>query len=138
MGKRKKAPVRGIVAWLITWEAVGSGAKAAVKDQVAAVLNPRLSGRRVAQIVELLYANSAYCPSERIQVAKNRKRCPYPVIFDRLSGIRWEGNMTCGHNPFLEARVVDDLHVVQDEKGDERFVWTERPRPDMSRFQLHS
>jgi hypothetical protein len=114
MGERKKEPTRGIVAWLITWEAVGSDAEADVKDHVAAVLNSRLSGRRVAQIVELLYANSAYCPSERIQLAKNRKRCPYPVIFDRLSGLRWEGHMTCGHNPFLEARTVDDLHVEED------------------------
>jgi hypothetical protein len=51
----------------------------------------------------------------------------------QLQGLPWEGHVHCGHNPFLEARVVDGLHVELGPDGEERLVWNERPKPDSRR-----
>jgi hypothetical protein len=119
---------RGITAWLVTWDHIGDHAKPPTR--IAAILNPRWSSERVREIVEILYVNSNYCPSERIGYAKNKSFNPYPAEFDRLRGVPWLGRIFCGHNPFLYARVVDNL-VAPDEGFDETQVtWDERPRPD--------
>ena len=119
---------RGISAWLITWESVSDHAKPT--DVVAAVLNPRLSGRRVLEIVELLYANASYDTSERIAFVKSPQRNPYRAQFGKLhDGVPWEGEIICGHNPWLEARLVSNLRAERDADGLEQFVWEERPRP---------
>lgn len=118
---------RGISAWLVTWEHSGDHAKP--PTTVAAVLNPRLSGRRITEIVELLYANASYDPSERIAIAGRRASNPYPARFGTLYGTPWEGEITCGHNPWLEARLVDNLRAEKNSSGEERFAWDERPKP---------
>ena len=123
--RRKK----GIAAWLVTWEAMGRNAEAAIKDPVAAVLDPRLPGRRVAAVMELLYANAAYSLDERLDLVRYRRGNPYPARFDAIDGAPWEGHITCGHHPFLEARLVDALRVERDESGQERLLWNDRPRP---------
>lgn len=53
MGKTKGE--RGIRAWLITWEWFGDHAEPDRK--VVAVLNPRWSGNRVKEHVEILHAS---------------------------------------------------------------------------------
>ncbi len=117
----------GISAWLVTWEHMGD--HATPPETVAAVLSPRLTARRVLEIVELLYANASYDPSERIAFAKSRKGNPYPARFGVLHGVPWEGEIVCGHNPWLEARLVRNLRADRDATGQERFVWDERPKP---------
>ena len=127
MTQKRRSRTRGIAAWLVTWEHIGEHARPPTK--VATVLSPRLSGRRVLEIVELLYANAAYEPSERIAIAKSRRENPYPAQFGSLGGVPWGGQIVCGHNPFLEARLVSNLRVETDSSGHEQFVWDERPRP---------
>jgi hypothetical protein len=131
MSAKKHREARGISAWLVTWEHAGEHAKP--RQRVAAVLNPRLSGQKVLEIVELLYANESYDPSERIAVVKNRRSNPYPARFGALEGVPWEGEIVCGHNPWLEARLVRNLRAQPDSTGEEQFLWEERPKPRLLR-----
>ena len=100
---------------------------------VAAVLNYRRSSETVRQIVEILYVNAQYSLAERIAWA-GKKFNPYPAEFSELERRVWEGEITCGLNPWLWARLVDDLHVEIDEDGRERLLWTERPRPRLPKI----
>lgn len=57
---------------------------------------------------------------------------PYPAQFGMLNNVLWGGEITCGHNPWLLARLVDELTVEADADGKERATWKERPKPDLS------
>jgi hypothetical protein len=126
---------REIKAWLITWEWSGDHAK--VEDNIAAILNSRLSGKHVRDIVELLYVNSQYGPSERLSYATGKKFNPYSAEFGTLEGVPFEGEIICGHNPYLHARSVDDCHVVGKD-GDEKLTWKEIPKPKVAAFHNRS
>ena len=121
---------RGRKAWLVTWEWAGDHAKRA--DKVAAILSPRLGGEHVRELVEFLYILDTASLSEKLSWAVSRDRNPYPAKFGTLNGVTWEGEILCGHNPWLLARLVDDLIVERDQEGKERATWKERPKPDMS------
>jgi hypothetical protein len=109
---------RKMKAWLVTWEWVSDHAKR--DDKIAAVLNSRLSESRVKKLVEFLYANDSYAVSEKMAVAQRRRDNPYPAKVER-------GVITCGHHPFLQARLVDDLRVEYDGHGMETAIaWKER------------
>jgi len=43
----------------------------------------------------------------------------------------WTGEVYCGHNPFLFARIVDDLQVKVTDRDEEEFIWKERPKPQL-------
>jgi hypothetical protein len=113
-----------MVGWLITWEWTGDHAK--VENKIAAVLRWRLSSKIVREIVEALYANSQYTPSEFVRycVGKNGKNNPYPA----RNGVPW--GIYCGHNPHLYARIVDGLRVYETENGESAITWKERPIPN--------
>ncbi len=106
------------------------------EKRIAAILNPILSSEHICQIVELIYANEFYTLSERLKYAKNKNSNPYRAEFDSISGIPFEGRIICGHNPYLDARKVENLHVVSDENGGEKMEWIDLPRPDITnRFE---
>ena len=115
-------------AWLITWEMVGDWIKIKNENKVAAILNYRLSGEKVREIVELLYVNS-YSLSTRLAYAKNKKSIHHRAEFHTLGRAPWTSRITCGYQPCLYARLVDDLSVQVDENGDETLSWKERPKP---------
>jgi hypothetical protein len=119
---------RKMKAWLVTWEWCGEHAKR--DDKIAAIFNPRLRGVRVRELVEFLYANE-YTLSERMDFARGKPN-PYPAKFGTLDGVPWEGEILCGHNPFLRARLVEGLTVQRDANGKETAGWKERPKPDVS------
>ena len=127
MAKRK-----GIRVWLITWDWMGDHAKP--KKKIAAILNPRWSPDKVREYIEFIYANSEYSFSERIAYANNRKFNPYPAEFMRIKGIKWTGQITCGDNPWLFARKVDNLLVVGDTDDEDSVVWDEIPKPDFDKL----
>ena len=121
---------RGIKAWLVTWEWSGNHAK---RDcNVAAVFNPRFKVERIREYVEFLYATEFYTLSERVACARNKTNNPYPAVPGSLNGVQWEGEIICGHNPFLRARLVDDLNIEVESEGKEKPTWKERPKPDLS------
>ena len=120
-----KSDVKVTSAWVVTWEGTTD-----LPDDPVAVLNYRMSPSSVQDFVELLYASLSYSPREKLLFAKNRKANPYPPkmnVFQRID---------CGDNPFLHARRVSDLKMV-----DDRLTWTEPPsdperRAKLSRYQL--
>ncbi len=123
--KTKRRRCKGITAWLVTWDSVG---EENIPQNIAAILNPHWSARRVRDLVEVIYVNSSYSLSERIGYAKNRSFNPYPAQFSGFNGVLWEGQIMCGDNPWLFARLVDYLTIDPDNKN--KVIWRERPRPD--------
>jgi hypothetical protein len=109
-------------AWLVTWE--WSGDHAERDDKIAAVLNSRLSSSRVEELVEFLYLNECYSVSEKMAVAQRKRDNPYPAQNDRTKS---GPLITCGHNPHLEARLVNDLTIESDANGFDKAVeWKTR------------
>jgi hypothetical protein len=118
-------------AWLVTWEWCGDHARR--EDTIAAVFNPRLGAERVRELVEFIYA-SEYSIAERLALARGGPN-PYPAEFVSINGVRWQGEMLCGHNPYLRARLVDDLAVERNVDGKEILSWKERPQPSLGRVR---
>jgi hypothetical protein len=126
---------RKMKAWLVTWEWTGDHAKRPTK--VAEVLDPRFPPERVRRIVELLYAHETYTLAERIAwCLLDKKKNPYPAKFVELEGLPWSGQIHCGHNPFLVARLVDDLVVKTDAQGRETATWKDRHKPSEIRKKI--
>lgn len=56
-------------------------------------------------------------------------RIKYAARFGQTAdGQPWECEVLCGNDPYLRARLVDDLTVERDADGKENAVWKERPR----------
>jgi hypothetical protein len=109
---------RKMKAWLVTWEWMGEHAKRG--DKIAAILNSRLSVPRVKELVEFLYLTEYYTLSEKMAVAQRRKDNPHQAHAERLL-------ISCGHNPHLVARLVEDLTVEYGPGGKDKAVaWKER------------
>jgi hypothetical protein len=115
---------RKIKAWLVTF------ADNANSKEVVAILNPRLSGERVRDLLEFLWITKYSALSEQLDYAVDKRRNPYRAEFGALGGVPWTGQVHCGLNPSLFARLVDDLAVDRDEHGKETATWKERPKPD--------
>jgi hypothetical protein len=108
-------PKRGMVAWLVTWE----GTKRAA-EPLAAILNHRMNADCVAAIVELLYALQGHV-DDLVSYARKPPNNPYQAT-------RSGNGFTCGHNPYLDARLVDKLKVETNaETGVQTITWMERP-----------
>lgn len=112
----------GISAWLVTWESTSP----LDRNKIVAVFRPQLAAEKIRQIVEALYSSSVYTDREKIRWALKSKENPYPAEFDRINGVPWQGRIHCGHNPYLFARLVDELRVESREDGSEETVWDER------------
>lgn len=132
MRSSSKSSRKGIKAWLVTWE--GDGDHAKPERKIAAILNPHWWPRRVREYVEFIYVNSCYSVSERIAYAKNRSFNPYPAEFLHMNGVVWRDRITCGDNPLLYARVVDNLAATGEPDDEESVVWAERPEPDFDKI----
>jgi hypothetical protein len=50
----------------------------------------------------------------------------YPADFPILEGVKWTGEIICGHNPWLRARLVDNLVIDTGAEGRETASWTDR------------
>ena len=124
MGKHRRD---GIAAWLVTWEHVGDHARP--EHGISAVLSPHWSAERVRDHVEWLYSKETFSLRERIAYTKRKSFNPYPAQFASVRGVPWTGRITCGHNPFLYARLVDDL-CAADRTDENQVTWKERERPD--------
>ena len=123
MEKRKAARKQGRKAWLVTWE--NAGGYAQPERRVAAVFKPQLAGQRVRELVEFLHTSMECRPSEQLEITFGQRSNPYPATFGTLQGVPWQGEVVCGLNPFLFARLVDDLVIPTDGEPS----WRERPRP---------
>lgn len=112
--------------WLVTWESAGTHAPPPRGQLIAAVYAARRSAESVAQALEVIYAYECYTPAECLSFTR-AKELPYPATFGDINGRQWLGQITCGDNPYLFARLVDNLKP--DDNDDLR--WNERPRPNL-------
>lgn len=117
---------RGRKAWLVTWEWCGGHARR--EPKVVAVFKPQLSGDSMRPLVECIYSCSEYSLRERMDFALNPKANPYPAQFNTIDGVPWAGEIICGANPFLRARLVDNLLVDEESNA----TWDERKRPSVA------
>ena len=117
-----------MVAWLITMVP-------GVQEEVITVLNYRLSNKTVGPIMERLYIERREGLSGLLEYIKTGKaRCPWKLA--NIDGVPYSDELWCGSGDRLFwARKVDNLKVVIDEHGHEKFVWTERKRPDLSQVR---
>ncbi len=124
---------QGRKAWLVRWEWTGD--HAAREQPVVAILSPRLGGERVRRAVEMLYAVLTYRPDEMLGAAQQYSSFnPYPAEFATVSvnvdggtaQVPWEGEIVCGHNPWLAARKAR-IWPLQDGSGGVGRVDDERP-----------
>ena len=110
-------------AWIIKWSWIGD--HAAVDRSLVAVLSARTSPETVRKHVELLHA-AQQSLGDQIEMARYNKPRPnpYPAKF---AG-NWNGAVTCGHNPFLEAFLAEDIEITQSADGTEDVSYN-RPKP---------
>jgi hypothetical protein len=119
--------IHGQAAWLVTRHWVANHPM----WEVVAIFSPRLGGGRVREFVELIYITSGYFTlSEQLSMMWPRYgRTPYAAKFGQTKeGDPWDGEVICGDDPYLRARLVNDLIIERDANGQERAVWKERPR----------
>ena len=102
-------------AWLITWESAGDHTE--VADKVIAIVSGRKSQSAIRDMVEQLWASRQLAWFEQISYAKNRGSPPYHAE----ERARFEGQVMCGHNPWIEANRVHDLEAYIDEDGREHL-----------------
>ena len=112
-------------AWLIRW--CWAGDHAAVADPIVTVMSARTSAEDVRKYVEQRYIEERASLPEKLAYSRYNQpqEPPYRAHHER-AGIH------CGHNPWLEARKVDDLRVEMDADGEEVLEWTE-PAPVRAR-----
>lgn len=119
--KRKKS------AWLLTWEYANDDRRP-ISDRVIAIRDGRMSSEKIKEFVEQTYIASLYSLDEKMHYSSHAKDNPYPAVYGmHPKGGRCLAKMTCGHNPFIMARVVRDLRLYNDKEGDEALTWQELP-----------
>jgi hypothetical protein len=127
------AKPRSHKAWLVRWEWAGN--HAAIKQPIAAILSPRLGGEQIRRAVEMLYASASYTPDEMLRAAQqhgsfNSYPAEFATVSVRVNGqtarVRWQGEITCGHNPWLAARKAR-IWPLRDGSGGVGWADDERP-----------
>jgi hypothetical protein len=124
---------RKVSGWVVTWHRISDASTLPKRDnEVAAIFSSRLGGGRVREFVELIYVTSgSFTLNEQISMMWPRHgKTPYAARFGQTTdGQPWAGEILCGDDPLLKARLVDDLTVKLNDKGIEEAAWKERSRP---------
>src|SRR5665213_232446 len=111
-------------AWIITQEGTSDN------RSVIGVLSGRKSGSTVKDYVEWLYALLHYSPEEQLNLVRyNRPYKPYEAEYWKTNtGVPMESRMTCGHNPWLEARLATNVRLIDPDGEHPVLEWTEPDR----------
>jgi hypothetical protein len=125
---------RSLRAWIIRWE--WAGQHAAVEQPVAAILRPQIGGDQLLRVVETLYAAREYVPDEMLETIRRNGHNPYRAEWGTIAidlakdgrplQVPWQGEVICGHNPFLVARLGRAWPVGD---GSGQVEWDDDPRP---------
>jgi hypothetical protein len=126
---------KGIKAWLVQWEWATEAAR--VNKPLIAVVPSRTGHRRVARFVELVYAGASYDPAELLDYTVNPRVNPYHAQYPRRlpapdgrGNVPWHVAVVCGHNPYVTARLVQNLRAIEDEHGGSVLAWNEIEPPE--------
>lgn len=109
-------------AWLITEEMYGEGVEIKIL-RVVSILSSRMYPSTVKDyLVRLEKDVMNYSLKYRMNVARNWKK--YSIY-----GVEsWENGFKIGHDVWLLARIVDNVRVEVDGKGEEKLLWDEIPK----------
>ncbi len=129
---------RGRSAWLVTWDWMGDHAQVPPSDVIAGIFSPRLGYKTIMQLVETLYAAREYDATDKLSaLTHNPYKAHLGTIQVNVSGCshsaKWQGEVTCGHNPFLHARLVDRLRPSTGDGAVAGLTWVDRARPHLHR-----
>ena len=116
-------------AWLVKW-VYASGEHAFVT-----VPNASLDKDTVRHRVKQLHTDLTASIAEKLEYAldPNPAPLPYPATLSQLPDGRM--NIDCGHNPFLQARLVTDLRVeTNEEDGSEVLHYVDGERTSSVAF----
>ena len=113
-------------AWLISREWIGDHVH--VDQPVVATLDSRRSGEHVRQFAERLYCSTKFGIEEKVRVAGDAIANPYPAKVMQVKGASCHGVITCGHSPYLLARLVRNVRVFVDSEGSERLEFEKVPK----------
>jgi hypothetical protein len=108
-------------AWLVTWDWVGD--HAAVANPIVDILSARTSLKEIRTHVARLYAREQLSWSERLELVRYAKPRSIDTNVTRGGGGRL--HVDCGHNPFLIARIVENLRVIKNADGEDTLAWDE-------------
>lgn len=111
-------------AWVITQEGTRHD------TEVVGILSARKGSDTAREYVEWLYALLHYGPAEHIGLANYRKSAnSYKAQFMTTNtGVPVLHTITCGHNPYLVARLARDVSLVDAHGERTKLKWT---NPDM-------
>jgi hypothetical protein len=117
-----------VKAWIIKWSWIGD--HAIRDDPNVGILSARLSPQKIRDYVELIYRTNEFQLREQMDQAQynNPQQNPYPARF----ADNWQGNIECGHNPYLEAFLADEIKVEADGEGNEVLSYRRIKRQNRS------
>jgi hypothetical protein len=96
-----------------------------MEDKVVNFLSPDKTPREVADLVQMLYAQFKSTVSELADYAADPAGVPYKSETDQTAAGYYR--VTCGHNPWLEARLIKELSVEPaDDTHLETITWKEQ------------
>lgn len=99
-------------AWVVTWEWCGDHAKK--NKEIISFFDYRVNERFIKRFVERIYADSEYTLNERLRFLKYPSQNPYKAEYGSI------GLVTCGHNPWINAKIVLNLRIENN-----NLVWDE-------------
>lgn len=113
-------------AWLVMWDGT-SVDKWAQEKRIVAVFDARTSPEKIRSFMEEYYKTDKYSLEEKVRFSSNpkKKQNPYPAEFQRVGDGNFLKSITCGHNPFLNARIVEQL-IVSHGTDTRTLHWIER------------
>jgi hypothetical protein len=109
-------------AWLIFWNSVLPAGVEAHRE-VVTIMDSRKSVDRIREFVEQTYMATQYTLREKMLYATRPKHNPYPATVHADFRARLTA-VTCGHNPWLEARFVRGLRLERAPDGHEILTWS--------------
>ena len=127
---------RGRKAWLVTWVTANNQH---LKSPIAAIFSSRKGSATVKDYVEFLYLTAHFSGDEQLAFLSDPSSNPYPATYGTVRvkdgtgerNVPWEGQIMCGHNPYLYARRVNNLRLGEGSypDGSRQLEWDEIPRP---------
>lgn len=126
--KSVKFQVKKKRAWLVRWESTEEPVQ---EQSIIAIFDSRKSSDFVADFVQQFYISHTCSIEEKVHYSSHSKEFPYQVEYERVRGAPWLGSMSCGHNPFITARVVEHLSLATSKDGATSLHWLPVNRPSL-------
>jgi hypothetical protein len=110
-------------AWIITQEGTQH------RTEVLSVLSARKRPETIREYLEWLHTLLQYSPEEHFATARyNKPVKPYEAEYSETGSGNERNRITCGHNPYLEARLGRNVSLKDTDTDAPNVEWTEPDR----------